>query len=145
MQDMLSHYTYDMTILTDTNATARNVLDGIERVCENELAIIYYSGHGGTYYTQNPEEADGCDEFLVLYDYSIWDNDIWNIISQAKGNVVLIFDCCHSETMFQTVLGSSIPVMPPMKSKSCKSRILCWSACEDNASSYADRNGGLFT
>ena len=62
---------------------------------------------------------------------------------KSKGRVFLIFDCCHSETMFRWQnntffsASSTTPEIQP--------NLLCWSGCEDSGESFGDRMGGKFT
>lgn len=92
--------------LVNNKATHNEVKQQLLNICRNsDLAIFYYSGHGGrareNFNPYQNEEADGVDDFLCLYDKAMLDDTIWEIISKAKGRVVCIFDCCHSETMYR--------------------------------------------
>lgn len=131
------------------NAKKSDTLAAMTQAVQSDLAIIFYSGHGGSqrFSDTGPEETDGKDEFLCMDDGLIRDNDIWNIICQAKGRVFLIFDCCHSETMFRSAgftmdvisdavlpLGADGPV-----------GMICWSGCADNTYSYGSTSGGELT
>lgn len=146
MKNFLSNFTTNITVLANEDANIKNFSAGLNRVIKNDLAIIYYSGHGGSHtFNDNYSnyEVDGVDEFLCLYDGGYRDDSIWNIIKKSKGRVFLIFDCCHSETMFRwqnnTFFGASstTPEIQP--------NLLCWSGCEDSGESFGDRMGGKFT
>lgn len=149
MKTRLSKYSTKVTVFKDKTATAAAVKAALEEAVKNDLAIFYFSGHGGTYKFNDTgaEEVDGKDEYICCYDYSIRDNDIWKIICKSKGRVMLMFDCCHSETMFRTsgftfkkaqtlCAGSQRAAVPNM---------LCWSGCPDSGSSYGTSAGGKFT
>ena len=78
---------------------------GIESTPENGLFLFLYSGHGGQEYIggQEPDGADGADEYLCLYDTYMLDDEIWSIVSKCRGRVFLYFDACHSATMYRSV------------------------------------------
>lgn len=106
----------------------------------NDFVILYYSGHGGQNYYGDSSEADGKDEYLCLYDCGLLDNTIWNTISQGK-NVMLIFDCCHSETMYRAPTFKRVAMCGARNSVN----MLCWSGCPDSTYSYGSATGGEFT
>lgn len=125
-------------LLLSSQATMFAVRNELQNVCESNLAIIFYSGHGGQK-KGSQNETDGKDEFLGLYDGPIMDNEIWNIVSQAKGRVFMIFDCCHSETMFR-----GIPDLLPRRNEPLD--LLCWASCGEGEVGYSiPTRGGLFT
>ena len=148
--------------LSDSVATKAHVVDMmktmIEKVPEDGIFILTYSGHGGSQrFADTKDEADGQDEYLCLYDTYLKDDDIWDLVTKCKGKVFLFFDCCHSETMFRA------PLIPPEDLLKEPDPDLCgvgardavittspvdmlvWSGCPDNTYSYGDNAGGLFT
>lgn len=139
--------TSNIVTLTDNKATANNVIAAMENAVKSDFAIIYFSGHGGSVSTSDIFETDGKDEYICCYDKGVVDNRIWEIICRSKGRVFLIFDCCHSETMFRS---PGITFKSAIKFKSVKSddfipNMLCWSGCPDNSYSYGSTAGGEFT
>lgn len=149
MYNLLKQYTDNIVLLQDSAATKSKVVDELKNVVTNDLAIIYYSGHGGSYDFNDEKsklEEDGIDEFLCLYDDYLRDDDVWDIISQSSGRIFLIFDCCHSQTMFKL---NAPPIFKRSSEKNLqnenKVNMLCWSGCEDSAVSYGASNGGIFT
>jgi len=89
-----------------TKATVVNKLKaGIEATPEDGLFLFFYSGHGGQEYLggEEPDEADGLDEYLCLYDTYMLDDEIWKIVTSCRGRVFLYFDACHSATMYRSV------------------------------------------
>ena len=91
-------------LLISEEATAANVSREMAAVCsDTDLAVIFYAGHGGSQKIKYnaPEELDGKDEYILLHDTYMLDDQIWNIVSKAECRVFFIFDCCHSETMFR--------------------------------------------
>jgi hypothetical protein len=49
MKNLLSNFSKDVVVLTDEKATINNFTSALKNVITNELAIIYYSGHDGSY------------------------------------------------------------------------------------------------
>jgi len=95
--------------------------------------------------SSDPFETDGRDEYICCYDEGVLDNDIWNIVSSAKGRVFLIFDCCHSQTMFRSPgIRLTGAAKSGLKARSSVG-MLCWSGCQDNSYSYGSSSGGEFT
>lgn len=155
MYNLLKEYSDDITYFTNEEAKKNDVKSAMEKAMQNDLAIIYYSGHGGSQHFANtgPEEADGKDEFLCLYDNPMIDNEIWQLLKQAKGRVFLIFDCCHSSTMFR--------VPNPFAKKEKKERefepgrtefvtdekirAVQWAGCHETTVSWGSSAGGMFT
>lgn len=149
MSDLLSRFTTNLVYLSDSQATHDRVEAALNAAATYDLCIVYYSGHGGSkaFFDTGAEEDDGRDEYLCLYDRMFRDNEIWSIISKSKGRVFLIFDCCHSKTMFRVpgiTLGSARKVMSSRRDGEGFS-MLCWSGCPDDSYSYGSNAGGEFT
>jgi len=99
-----------MKILTDTNATRANILDGlawlIKGAKKGDVLVYYHSGHG-TQYTDidSDEEIDHKDEALCPHDIvtagAIRDDDLRNVFSKLTpgANLEVIVDTCHSGTV----------------------------------------------
>ena len=153
---------YSITVLQDSQATVKNWKEAVERAVEKPLAIIFYSGHGGSdtnhVLGKGENEADGIDEFLCLYDKPLLDDDIWAIITKSKGRVFLVFDCCHSGTMFRTANAEvqkqnqfgefdnlNFEKLTKRDNQENLPSILCWSACADETVARGNRFGGVFT
>ena len=151
MYEILKTYSNSSTLLLSNQATKNVVIQKIQEVCKKDLAIIFYSGHGGeqkqTATTkQKFLEPTGKDQFLCLYDQGMFDDEIWVLISQAKGRVVLIFDCCHSATMYRTAPNfEAKKVSEGVFGAEKVPNMICFSGCPDNTFSYGDVNGGLMT
>lgn len=132
-------------LLLSADATKANVIREMTETCKSDLAIIFFSGHGGQQKARlKGDEADGKDELIGLYDQTMLDNEIWNIVSNAQGRVFTIFDCCHSETMYKGLVGVRPPSVPAIQ-VSGSLNLLCWSACADNTYAYGDNGGGMLT
>ena len=137
----------DVVVLEDSKATKSAVKKALTNAADADLTILFYSGHGGSekFSDTGPEEADGQDEYLCLYDTYMRDNEIWDFVTKCKGRVWLIFDCCHSETMFRSVGFRMKMVDSMVLPLSNTINMLCWSGCADNTFSYGDSSGGVFT
>ena len=135
-------------------ATYKNVYDTLKKICDNyELAIFYYSGHGAqTDKEINPyqeyRESDGKDEYLCLYDKAVLDDRIWEIVSKAKGRVVLLFDCCHSSTMYRApTFKDKVKFGAPIYTNFTDTVNSIWvlSGSLDSEYSWGSTNGGMLT
>ncbi len=98
--------------LFNEQATRKAIIDGYEQhltqAGSNDIALFYYSGHGGQ--EKAPEafrdlEPDGLNETLVCYDsrssgkQDLADKELRYLLAQlAKKNprITVILDCCHS-------------------------------------------------
>lgn len=143
MSELLRQHSSEITILKDKTATASAVVAAMEKSVDADLAIIYFSGHGGSASSSDSFETDGKDEYICCYDKGLLDDDIWRIISGSKGRVFLIFDCCHSETMFKAPVFASRARR--VSASGSVPNMLCWSGCPDSSYSYGSSAGGEFT
>lgn len=153
MSELLKDYSSRQIVLVSNKAMKNVVEDSLKEVCKYDLAIIYYSGHGGSI-AQDPEalfyaEPSGYDSFLCLWDLPMLDNDIWDIVSKAKGRVVMIFDCCHSATMFRDPatffrFGTEAETFAAARNPD-QPQILVLSGCPDESYSYGSSAGGEMT
>lgn len=136
-------------ILQDNYATLNNVKSALYNAINDELAIIYFSCKSTQVASDETTEKDGLDECLQLYDGILKDNEIWDIISLAKGRVFIIFDTSNSSTMFKTSLTDNIDVLMNMdnfnNSNISNLNITCWSACLDNEILPEKSTGGKLT
>lgn len=152
MTTLIRPYANKLVTMEDSQATKKNVVEAMKEGVKHELFILFYSGHGGSTYASNDKtETDGKDEFMCLYDQGLLDNDIWDIVSQAKGRVVLIFDACHSGTMYRNPINFKSTIEKKRKLLGATHTlpgnvsILCWSGCPDDSYSYGSSTGGKFT
>ena len=158
MTSLLSKYAKPV-VLNDAKATKAAVSNALlNAVKNNDLAIFYFSGHGGSDPIGDVSgETDGKNESICLYNTYMLDNEIWNIVRQAKDRVFLIFDCCHSETMFRhpemsmrAFTGSqndteSQRINYGLEPRGSGVNLLVWSGCPDNGLSYCYDTGGFLT
>lgn len=157
MRDLLKPYSSaGMSFLQDSQATVNNVLKEFDKAIKSnsDLIIFYYSGHGGHQkFANTSNEVDGEDEFLCLYDSYLLDDLIWEKLITKSKRIHLIFDCCHSETMFRSSnilfenqIQEHSMIMQSAKDSSFENiNMLVWSGCPDNTYSYGSSQGGLLT
>ena len=111
-----------IAVLKDEQATRQGILqamdDLVEKVAEDDLVVIHYSGHGSQMTDRENDEADGRDETIVPSDSGrgsqpnrdITDDEIYlRLVPLARTTpyVTLIFDCCHSGTITRDVFGTN--------------------------------------
>ena len=151
MHNLLKKYSDNTTLLISQQATKAVVVQKMVEACQKDLAIIFYSGHGGDQKQSaatkiNFVEPSGKDQFLCLYDKQMLDDEIWNIICGAKGRVVLICDCCHSGTMFRAPMTfEGKKVDEGLFGAGREPNLWYLGGCIDQSYSYGDANGGLLT
>jgi len=156
--------------LQNQEATYENVKEAFESLYslgKNDTLFFYYTGHGSRFY-HGSEEDDNLDEFLVLYGMKIKANEVSGGVmiddelnyhfSKIKAKKVIIFDCCHSETMKKS-LGSKVKSWQPKGgaivyrtfdvnpnyAKAINSNFINLSAAGDEEQSEDSDNGGIFT
>ena len=168
MNAMISQYVDSSHIVRLNNKQAtvsafrKALTEQIEKVPEDGLLILTYSGHGGQYNksTSAKDETDGRDEFLCLYDGALIDNDLWDMFGNCKGRVLFFADCCHSSTMYRLPIEGAEadedvaerePLEKPFFSKyenvrDVARRMLVFSGCGEETVSWGDsKNGGCLT
>lgn len=152
---------FDIKVFKDKDATAANFTKAVSDAVTKPLAIIYYSGHGGSDTKHSlggdyKSEADGINEYLCLYDKPLLDDKVWELISKSKGRVVCIWDCCHSATMFRTAPidgkteefeldGFAFENSELKSNKNDSFSLFSMSGCPDSDYSYGSSTGGVFT
>ena len=88
-------------VLTDRQATVANVRAAFQRIAQqagpNDLFFFFYSGHGSQDAAQGGGELDGRDEFLVMVDGLISDNEMAQMFSGVRARLsVIALDACFS-------------------------------------------------
>jgi hypothetical protein len=86
-----------------------NILNKMRSIIAESLNFeelwIHYSGHGSKIQGHHRNNEDESDEVLVPLDFEtkgfIVDNDLLEIIKDAKCRTIIVTDCCHSEAMFE--------------------------------------------
>ncbi|HDO19149.1 MAG TPA: hypothetical protein ENG74_00310, partial [Thermoplasmatales archaeon] len=98
-------------VLLNASATKKNISDAIvgwlaNNETENDVVLIYYSGHGTRINSSN--ETDGYDECLAQYDYEtaspITDDEFDELLDLLDSdNVIIIIDSCFSGGMTKAI------------------------------------------
>lgn len=151
MTELLRTFSDNVVSFSSETAIKADIKKAMEdAVSKSELFIFYYSGHGGSdwFADTGADEEDGKDEFLCFYDTYMRDNEVWDIISKAKGRVFLMIDACHSRTMWRQPKPFSLQGFIPLAATYNEQGSLamqCWSGCPDNTYSYGNSAGGKFT
>lgn len=97
----------DIRVLTDLQASTKNILDGLEWLVLDAQAgdtlLFHYSGHGASIPCLDGTESDSfteiiCPQDLNWKDKMIIDDDFDQIFSNVPAgvNLTCIFDACHS-------------------------------------------------
>jgi hypothetical protein len=111
----------NITMLRDEEATREGILAAFrgltDRIAENDIAVIHYSGHGSQIRDREGDEPDGWDETIVPHDSGrgsypnrdITDDEIyvWLLeLTEKTPHITLIFDCCNSGTISRDAFGT---------------------------------------
>ena len=140
----------NMIELENEEATHDNVLKSLKRTVDlqyppkkgynvNEVmpALVYFAAHG--------LYEDGVSS-MEMYDETLYDYEIWEVLSKAKRPVFIIFDSCHSEKMMRPESEEDASSEEDESSEEDDLHILCWSACQKDESAHArDIDGGSIT
>jgi hypothetical protein len=124
--------------------TRNNILTHLNQLIRDSAGCseiwFHYSGHGAQIRDTNGDEQDGLDEIIVPSDYMsgglITDDEIFNIVRNAKCKTMLIFDCCHSGSVcdmqwqFEYVNGSFLKRLNSSK-KIDNPNVISISGCRD--------------
>ena len=139
---MLKSYTSDITILFDEEATVEGVKNAFMRAAkESDLAVLYVAGHGG---------CTAGNNVIALRDGYLRDVDIWNIVCAAKKHTFLVFDSCHSGSMYGPPwvgnMASSIRAIAESRGVPPSVSMLCWAGATDETVGWTNEaTGGYFT
>jgi metacaspase-1 len=146
----------NMAGLLEKDATRKGIISGMKWLVHGakpgDVLFISYSGHGSQVKDVNGDEADGLDESIIPYDWTmkgeIIDDEIHAIFSTLpKGvQVVAVFDSCHSGTIMDLRFNvknvfNPKPDVFTLEEKIDKlegdvaASIVCFSGCMDNQTS----------
>jgi hypothetical protein len=110
----------NITLLRDEAAPRDAILAAldelVDRVDEDDVVVIHYSGHGSQMRDREGDEPDSFDETIVPHDSGrgsdpngdITDDEIYERLlrlTRTTPYVTLIFDCCHSGTVSRDPFG----------------------------------------
>lgn len=156
MYEIATNLTDDVVYIMDMYVYRKNVKEAFRRALQKELCIFYFTGRGGSDWAikDRKNEADYKTDYLIFGDSTLTDNEIWEMMQESKGRVVLIFDCDMSGTMYRTspeqakrddeffsLLGKKVQDNPNL-------RMICWSRCAETVWSPSTPNnttGSPFT
>jgi hypothetical protein len=98
-------------VLTDAQATMANVRSAFQRIAAqagpNDLFFFFYSGHGAQDDATAGGELDERDEFLVMRDGLISDNEMAQMFRQVRARLsVIALDSCFSGGFARDVVSS---------------------------------------
>ena len=106
LQSLYGFVEDDIRLITDKEATANGIVDGLNWLAEGgdekSVRVFHYAGHGHFAPDASGDEPDGSDEALVAYDHKksgyLIDDKLKELYDRfpANTNLTLIMDCCHS-------------------------------------------------
>lgn len=89
-------------VLTDAQATAVNMRAAMQRFSAQmgpeDVFVFFFSGHGGqTQGSSDPREIDGTDEYLVMHDGPLLDDELSRLFDPVRARLSMIaIDACFS-------------------------------------------------
>ena len=163
----------NVKLLTNQEATSNNLDNALKNLVskteENDLVVIYYSGHGALGPDHNGDESDGKDEYYItyetdpgsgetLYKTGYIDDEFANRVKSLESDQVAIFlDSCYSGGATKSIKGFSLKgqttpspgtVFQDFNFEQAEGRIL-FAASQEDQTSYEGEEGeiehGLFT
>jgi len=108
MKYVISETPYELTILTDKQATNKAVLNKLreigQKIKPDDTFLFYFSGHGDTVKDVSGDELFGYDQVFVTYNDYLLDDSIHVLFKSffAKSKNVMIVDACHSGSSFKS-------------------------------------------
>ena len=123
---LLEQYNFrkqDITLLVDEehqasqgfptkDAILSSLKDTVAKSRQLESIWFHYSGHGASMKDTSGDELDGKDEYLIPCDVYqngiILDDEMFEILNEAKCPVFLTIDCCHSGSACDLTYSFSI-------------------------------------
>ncbi len=110
MKEIIGNYNYDLTILKNSGATNKAVLNKMHEIGKNIQAgdnfILYFSGHGDTIKDKSGDEKSGYDQVLVTFNDYLLDDSLHILFKKyfSKTNNIMLVDACHSGTSYKLYL-----------------------------------------
>lgn len=107
---------------------------------DDDLTVVFYSGHGAQVRDASGDEADGLDEALCMWDgYWLDDNLAACCREAAAGTVVFVLDCCHSG---QEQEQAQVTLSRVLGGTTLSARVIVLAGCEEARSSWGSKAGG---
>lgn len=147
--EIARRFRYDPAILTDKDATAEQVLLGIEiaaRYLEGgDKFFVTFSGHGAHIHDFSNDEDDARDEAWCCYDKLIIDDELYERWKMFRPGVriLVIADSCHSGTSTKNTTQFIVPNKKQARSKigyDLQATVLLLAACQDVQIAYGGSN-----
>jgi len=163
---------FEIISLEDNKANYENLkskLEEMSKLNKSDTFLFYYSGHGCRAFG-SVGERDSKDEFLMLSGVKyandnitiksgiMLDDELNYHFSNIKAKKIILFDCCHSQTMYKSIspIGSrfskNIELIfklgykkNPLYSKPKIKDFIKLSACMDYEQTEDSPKGGIFT
>lgn len=142
-------FRYDKAIFIDEEATAENVLRGIEVAARHleygDTFFLTFSGHGCRFEDKNNDEDDGYDEAWCLHNTLIKDDDLYERWKMFRPGVriLVVADCCHSGTSVKNteeLRASNRKQLIKKNGNDLQASVLLMAACQDAEVAYAGIN-----
>ncbi len=117
---LLGDYGFETSLLLDSQATRQNVKTALENlvlsVRQGDVAVFTYSGHGTQVLDLSGDEGDIYDEAIYVYDGTILDDELRDIIDQIdpQASLVVISDSCFSGSVTRLVPEKARPRFIPV-------------------------------
>ncbi len=118
---LLTGLGFTTSLLLDAQATRQAIKTGLAGLVatagEGDVLVFTYSGHGTQVVDTSGDEADAYDEAIYVYDGTILDDDLRDIIDgmDPKATLVVISDSCFSGTVTRLAPGKARPRFMPNK------------------------------
>ncbi len=162
-------------VLRDSDATLSEIESAVRSwlingVTIGDRALFYFSGHGSQIPDTNNDESDRADEVLVPHDVrpsgdtlvnTFVDERFGQLLAEIDAGEILVFiDACHSGTATKGLrfAGDEMPKLYTYQGMPAFSKgnfsveedlpentYVALSACKDNQTAVATRQGSLFT
>ncbi|MCY7330772.1 MAG: caspase family protein, partial [Saprospiraceae bacterium] len=113
LQRNLLYQEVEFKLLTDTEATKDNILDGLDwlqhQTTSRDVAMLYFAGHGlddnsGNFYYL-PVGADP----NALRRSCISQGDVQSTVASVPGKILVFMDACHSGSLMRDINRRSLP------------------------------------
>jgi len=171
MNRLFSSWGFEVKILKDAQSMdfQKNISQYASTLKENDVFILYFSGHGSSSVDRSGDELDDDrDELIVLSDgfknLFILDDNIDKYLDKITARKLIIFDSCNSGTVNRAYTPNSdnkvkyipapadvgdseyevIPIQSFLTTHISGPSIF-FAACQDNEKSLTSKNGSLFT
>jgi metacaspase-1 len=117
---LLGEYGFETALLLDSQATRQNIKSALENLVlsarQGDVVVLTYSGHGTQVLDLSSDEGDIYDEAIYVYDGTILDDELRDIIDQIdlQASLVVISDSCFSGSVTRLVPEKARPRFIPV-------------------------------